>query len=80
MNSEELPKLGATGLFPEGQLTPDDEGELQFAVGANPDDRLVAIQFGKPITWLAFPPENARALARLLVKHADLAEGVAPAQ
>ena len=28
-------ELGATGKFPQGKLTPDDEGELMFAVGAD---------------------------------------------
>jgi hypothetical protein len=78
MKTDELPALGATGQFPDGKITEDDEGELQFAVGSNPDENLVSVRFGKPVAWLALPPENARALAQLLLKHADLA-GAPPA-
>lgn len=63
-------EIGATGRFPQGVLTDDDEGELKMAVGRDALDGLVHINFGKPVAWLALPPENAIALARTILKHA----------
>lgn len=62
-------KLGATGNFPEGQLTSTDEGEL--ALGVTAYKGKVVMQFGKPIAWLGMSPEQARALALLLRQHAN---------
>jgi hypothetical protein len=65
-------KLGATGEFPEGQISPDDEGELSYRLSAGPG--IVKLEFGKPITWVAFPPEEAMALSVLLAKYAGAAQ------
>ena len=67
------PRLGPTGNFPRGRLTPCDEGEIRIAVGSK--DGTVVIDFGKPTAWVGFPPADARALAASLVKHADAIEG-----
>lgn len=61
--SEEM-KLGATGEFPEGKLTRQDEGEIRIAVTAT--DGKVVLAFGSPVTWLGFSPKQARSLAELL--------------
>jgi hypothetical protein len=58
-------KLGPTGRFPEGKLTPQDEGELKFFVGVK--HGKVVIQFGSPVSWVGMPPEKAMELAQLLV-------------
>ena len=61
-------KLGATGDFPDGKLTPDDEGEMVLAVSSNRDARLVAMNFGeKPVKWFAIPPEQALEIADALI-------------
>ena len=65
-------KLGATGRFPHGRYQPDDEGELRFVVGSTPGK--VRIDFGKPIEWLAMPPDKAREFAQALMRHAAIAE------
>lgn len=62
-------KLGETGKFPQGQLHPGDEGELQFGI-ARDGDGNIHLNFGKDVSWLAMPPEVAINLARLLLKHA----------
>ena len=65
-------KLGATGKFPGGKLTENDEGELAFAVM---DFRgKVVINFGSPVASLGMSPEEARALADSLRERADMAE------
>lgn len=63
-------KLGSTGEFPEGKLNGSDEGGLRFAVGQEGD--CVSIAFGKPVAWLAMPPEQAVAFAELLIAKARI--------
>ena len=65
-----MPDLGPTGKFPQGVLNDEDQGELAFGVARDPIDGLVHLNFGKPVAWLAMPPETAVALAELLLKHA----------
>jgi hypothetical protein len=57
--------------YPRGKLNEDDEGELQFAIGADTKEGVVIISFGKNVSWLGMPPELARDLARLLNQKAD---------
>ncbi len=67
-----IEELGATGVFPDGKLTSNDEGELKFVVTAY--HGKVVINFGIPIASLGFSPEQARAFALLLRKHANAIE------
>lgn len=62
-------KPGATGQYPEGKLVPHDEGELTLAVFSK--DGHVIMEYGTPVRWFAAPPQLARQLAALLLKHAD---------
>jgi hypothetical protein len=64
--------LGPTGEFPDGKLREDDEGELAFAVGVVRTGD-VFMDFGKPIRWLAFPPEQAQDVAKMLKLNAEKA-------
>lgn len=61
--------LGATGRFPEGKLTQDDEGEIAIAIGAAPDGTVV-MDFGKPTAWIGFKKAQAIEIADTLRKHA----------
>ena len=56
--------LGATGAFPEGKLTQQDEGEIKIAVTVT--DGKVVLAFGKPVAWIGFSPRQARQIAELL--------------
>lgn len=68
------PLIGATGEYPEGRLTPHDEGGIQFAVGVR--DGKVCLDFGQPVAWLGMSPTDALQLAESLIKHArDAARG-----
>jgi hypothetical protein len=60
---------GPTGKFPQGKLTPTDEGEIKIAIGSV--DGKVVVDFGKPVAWIGFDPERARAVADALLKHAN---------
>lgn len=63
--------LGETGKFTDGALTPDDAGELRFAVTTAGGKVILA--FGEPIEWIGMPPRVARELADALNKYAGLA-------
>lgn len=72
--SEEFRKafgLGATGKFPEGKLTPADEGEIKLAIGHK--GGKVVIDFGTQVVWIGFTPNQAEEIAQTLLKHADAA-------
>jgi len=64
-------KLGATGKFPDGKLTPNDEGELQLGLASDSAGR-VHFNFGKPIAWFAMERGQAIDLARLILRHAGV--------
>lgn len=69
---EAMTSLGPTGRFPEGKLTPDDEGEFAYRVGHH--HGKVVVDFGTPVAWVGLAPEDARELALLLTTHAVAAE------
>ena len=69
------PQLGSTGKFPDGKLHPGDEGELVLGV-ARDTHGDVHINFGKDISWLALPPEQAVEFAKLILRHAGAKEVV----
>lgn len=60
--------LGATGSHPEGKLTPQDEGGIQFAIGVR--DGKVCLDFGKPVAWIGMNPGDALELAESLIANA----------
>lgn len=63
------PKLGATGEFPQGKISPADEGELKLAI--THDQGNVIINFGKAIVWFGMPPKEARQFGMLVIGHAS---------
>lgn len=62
--------LGATGKFPQGTISDDDEGQLRMAIGTDKINGLVRLEFGKPVTWAALPPQEAIDLANAILRHA----------
>lgn len=62
--------IGATGMYPEGKLTPQDEGGIQFAIGEQ--NGKVVIDFGNPVHWLAMSPQQAADFASSLLSRARL--------
>lgn len=61
-------RLGATGEFPQGHLTPEDEGEIRM--GVTVFDGKVVVDFGTPTTWVGMDAEQARGLGELLIRRA----------
>lgn len=64
--------LGGTGEFPQGQLTKEDEGEIQIAITHMHGE--VILNFGKPIAWIGFSPEQAEQIAYSLIEKASQAK------
>lgn len=62
-------KFGATGRFPGGKLTSNDEGEIAF--GVTTYHGKVIVNFGKPIASLGMSPDEARQLALVLRQRAN---------
>lgn len=62
--------VGATGLYPKGQMTKDDEGAIQFMVKS--EGEKVVVDFGTQVHWLAMEPQQAAELASSLMKWARL--------
>lgn len=63
--------VGALGTFSHGKVNDDDQGDLRMAVTFDPVDGIVRVEFGKPVAWLGLPPDQARVLGQLLLKHAS---------
>ena len=59
---------GALGEFPKGKLNKDDEGAIQFAIGAEGDK--VILDFGTSVHWVGMTPQEAADLGSLLLKRA----------
>ena len=56
--------------FPQGRISGDDDGSITFKVGCDPDKNVVAIEYAKPVTWVAMSPKDAVEFAQMLIKHA----------
>lgn len=64
-------KLGATETYPNGMLGPHDEGGIQIGIAVDSKGTLI-INFGKEVSWIGMPKENAVDFARLILKNADV--------
>lgn len=73
LEDQQLRQLGPTGKFPEGQLNEDDEGEIQIAIGIEGDK--VILNFGTPVAWMGFTPEQADQIAYALIEKATKVRG-----
>lgn len=63
--------LGKTGDYPAGQYGKMDEGGIRMAIATDKRNGKVALDFGTPVTWLAFDPDQARWLGERLIAGAD---------
>jgi len=57
--------------YPLGRLSHDDHGETAFAIAADKDNKIVRIQFSKPMDWLGLDAVSARKLAIMLNEKAN---------
>ncbi|GAC1407302.1 MAG: hypothetical protein NVSMB64_14020 [Candidatus Velthaea sp.] len=64
------PPFGETRKFPRGKVHKSDEGELVFGIATDHAHGTVVLNFGKPVAWLAMPPDQALVIANALIEHA----------
>ena len=58
--------------FPQGRISPDDEGELAFAIGVDPIKQVVMVRFKKPVDWLGLDKASAIKLGNMLLEKASV--------
>jgi hypothetical protein len=63
-------RFGATGEFPQGKLNDSDEGSLKIGIAYDKLNGVVHVEFGKPVTWLGLPPNEAIAFANSILMKA----------
>lgn len=56
------------GEYPNGKLNAQDEGALAIMISSEPG--IVKVQFPKPVSWIAFTPDEAIALAQSIIDNA----------
>ncbi len=69
-------KLGATGERPLPSVCHDDEGEIQMALSHDATKRKVYLNFGKPIAWIGFTPEEATDLGEAILAASRKCRGI----
>ncbi len=62
------PRLGATGQFPDGKLSDNDEGEIMIGIAVYRG--RVLFNFGKPVHGIGLTPEQAEQIGRDLINKA----------
>lgn len=67
----ELIKIGASGEFPEGKISKDDQGELRVVISADRKSKIVKIYFGKSVDWLGLPKHEALKWAKVIKEKAE---------
>lgn len=66
---------GPTFDFPHGKLRPDDKGGLNVAISrfrAPDGTKMIQLDFGSPVDWLALPKEQALAFAAVITRMASM--------
>lgn len=69
---EEMAKesLGATGDFPDGKISEDDEGGLRLLIGIDRANQCVVVNFGQSVSWIAMPKADAEGISRAIAERA----------
>jgi hypothetical protein len=62
--------FGATGNFPQGKISDDDEGELILGVAWDDVSKNVIIDFGKSINWIGLDAPKAILFANSILRFA----------
>lgn len=61
--------------WPQGRIEGEDDGETAFAIAADPRNKIVRIQFSKPMHWLGLGEVEARQLGEMLIQKANELKG-----
>jgi hypothetical protein len=60
----------ANRQWPHGRISGEDDGETAFAIATDPQNKIVRIQFTKPMNWLGLDKDSALKLAAMLTEKA----------
>jgi hypothetical protein len=60
----------AQRAYSQGRISSLDEGDLAMAIATDHKRKLIRIDFGKQVQWLAFGADDAVALAKQLLARA----------
>jgi hypothetical protein len=66
--------------FSKPAIGKDDEGDLAFGIAIDKEHRVIRLRFAKPVSWLAFEPENARAFCNAILDRVNQLESPQPIQ
>ena len=58
----------ADRAYPNGRVGADDEGELAFAIAADPKHQIIRIEFNKSVDWLGLDKDSAESLRDMLTE------------
>ena len=72
MAEEQTPKIGPTGQYPAGKVSPEDRGGIACALYHRAG--RIFMDFGTSLTFIAMTPAEARAFAKALREKADQVE------
>ena len=64
-------RIGPTGEFPDGKMNEHDEGELKMALAVDAKNKVVVMDFGKPVAWIGLPKQMALDFAKGLTEKAN---------
>lgn len=56
--------------YSQGRINPKDDGDLAYAVAADPTTGTVIIDFGKPVEWIGLKPNDVAAMVKILIQKA----------
>jgi hypothetical protein len=56
----------AKRAYPNGRVGADDEGELAYAIAADPRHQIIRIEFNKPVDWIGLDRASAEKLRDIL--------------
>jgi hypothetical protein len=63
--------------WPQGRVGGDDDGELAFAIAADPKHGIIRIEFGKSVDWIGLDRESAERLRDMLTEKLLELRGIA---
>jgi hypothetical protein len=62
--------------YSAGRMGHDDDGDLSFAIAADPKKQVIIMRFGKPVEWIGFGVEDAERLIESLTLRISELRGV----
>lgn len=62
-------QAGATGKFPNGKISEDDEGELNIRMAIDTEKNVLIVDFGEePVTWIGFDKKSLKGLIERFIQ------------